>query len=167
MVSTGNMWLAAAIRKALERVSHTTDCEVRRIHLLDSRFYLFWPEWYFFFSSLLLPNQKPQFFFLKDLILKDNLYQASSVFFLNIPLQLKRHLRIWSLFSKNCKYERGMGTKYITWVCEILCPDTKSQSLLPIGSVLVPLNPTTLTKIGLSGVLIIRRHLRVVVVESV
>lgn len=41
MVSIGNAQLATAIRKALERVSHTTDCEVRRIHLLDSRFDLF------------------------------------------------------------------------------------------------------------------------------
>lgn len=40
----------------------------------------------------------------------------------------------------------------------ILCPYTESQSFLPRGSILVPLNPTTLTKIGLSGILIIRRQ---------
>lgn len=46
-----------------------------------------WLEWYFSFFPLLLPNQN--LIFLKDLFLKDQLYQAPSIFFLNTALQLE------------------------------------------------------------------------------
>lgn len=153
VVSTGNLQLAAAVRKALDRVSHTTDYEEFTSWILDF-ISLFWLEWYFSFSSLLLPSQNLIFWKIK------NLYQASSIFFLNIPLKLKRRFENKiTLFSKNCQYKkRGMETKCVTRVYEILCSYMESQSLLHIGSILVPLNPTTLTNTGLSGILIIRRQ---------
>lgn len=55
-----------------------------------------------------------------------------------------------------------MQVKYVTCntlVCEILLPYTKSQSLLPIESILVPLNSTTSNKNWIvNGILIIRRQ---------
>lgn len=159
VVSTGNLQLAAAVRKALDRVSHTIDYEEFTSWILDF-ISLFWLEWYFSFSSLLLPSQNLIFWKI------NNLYQVSSIFFLNIPLKLKRHFENKiTLFSKNCQYKkRGVETKCVTLetrvtrVYEILCSYTESQSLLHIGSILVPLNPTTLTNTGPSGILIIRRQ---------
>lgn len=88
-----------------------------------------------------------------------------SIFFLNIPLQLKRQLRKWWLFSKNycqCR-KRDIQTKYVTlrnaFESTKYFSHIQRASLLHIESIITPLNSTTSNKNwSVNGILIIKRQ---------
>lgn len=164
MVSAGNLESAATRRRAFSRVSHTHNCEVRKIHLLYSELYpSVWLKWDFSFSHccfLIEISFLERIWFWKIIFIS-----CPSIFFLNIPLQLKRQLRKWWLFSKNycqCR-KRDIQTKYVTlrnaFESTKYFSHIQRASLLHIESIITPLNSTTSNKNwSMNGILIIKRQ---------